>query len=312
MPSLGTSDLDVFELCFGGNVFGWSIDKDQSFTVLDAYVDRGGNFIDTADVYSAWIPGNSGGESETIIGQWTTARGNRDSVVIATKVGSLSGTTGLAPDVIARGADASLERLQTDRIDLYYAHQPDDSVPIADTLGAFDALIKAGKIRTYGLSNYSPAQLTAALEAAEREGFDAPAAIQPEYNLVARAYEDGEQDVAAKAGVACVPYYALASGFLTGKYRPGDEVDSKRAPKAQSYMDARGIAVLEALDAAAEAHGVTQAAVALAWLRDRDTVVAPIASARTPEQLDQLLQMVGLTLTAEETAALDAAWAVAA
>jgi aryl-alcohol dehydrogenase-like predicted oxidoreductase len=304
MALIGSSTLDVFPLCLGGNVFGWTADERQSFAVLDAYVAAGGNFIDTADMYSKWVPGNRGGESETIIGRWMAARGNRDEVVIATKVGH-GGQ--LAPGHIREAARASLERLQTDRIDLYYAHYDDLGTPQAESLAAFGELIDAGSVRWIGASNFTAQRLAAALEIAERDGLPSYVALQPEYNLVERAYEDGLRTVVAGAQLSCVPYYALASGFLTGKYRPGTNVSSARAGGVARYLDARGLALLETLDELAAEHAVSPAAVALAWLRDQPTVAAPIASARTVEQLDELLQFTSLVLSDAERARLDAA-----
>jgi aryl-alcohol dehydrogenase-like predicted oxidoreductase len=309
MTTIPRTDLDVFPLCLGGNVFGWTADRDTSFDVLDAYAAGGGNFVDTADVYMAGAPGNSGGESETIIGEWTAARGNRDDVVIATKLGKLSGLEGLAPDTIRQAADASLERLGTDHIDLYYAHGDDPDTPLAETLGAFGELIEAGKVRHIAASNYSAERLAEALAVAEREGLPRYVALQPEYNLLERDYEtDGTRELCEREELACFPYFALASGFLTGKYRPGgDDVDSPRAGGAARYLDDRGEAVLKALDEIADAHGVHVAAVALAWLRAQPTVLAPIASARDAEQLAPLLESASLELGAGELDALSSA-----
>jgi aryl-alcohol dehydrogenase-like predicted oxidoreductase len=309
MTTIPRTDLDVFPLCLGGNVFGWTADRDTSFEVLDAYAAGGGNFIDTADVYMAGAPGNSGGESETIIGEWAAARGNRDDVVIATKLGKLSGLEGLAPDTIRQAADASLQRLGTDHIDLYYAHGDDPDTPLAETLGAFGELIEAGKVRHIAASSYSAERLAEALAVAEREGLPRYVALQPEYNLLERDYEtDGTRELCEREELACFPYYALASGFLTGKYRSGgDDVDSPRAGGAAKYLDDRGKAVLKALDEIADAHGVHVAAVALAWLREQPTVLAPIASARNAEQLAPLLESASLELGAGELDALSSA-----
>ncbi len=300
-------DRDLFPLCLGGNVFGWTADRDASFAVLDAYAAAGGNLIDTADTYSRWVPGHVGGESETIIGEWMAARGNRDEIVVATKVGG--GGAGLAPATIRSHAEDSLRRLQTDRIDLYYAHFDDAGTPLEETLAAFDELVRAGKVRAVAASNHTPARLAEALAISDREGLARYAALQPHYNLVERdAYEGPLARVAEREGLPALPYFALAKGFLTGKYRPGDAVpDSERAEGARAYLDARGIAVLEALDAVAAAHGVSVAAVALAWLRMQPTVLAPIASARTPAQLADLLPGAALLLSDEQLARLDAA-----
>ena len=305
MATIGGSDLDVFPLCLGGNVFGWTVDEDQSFAVLDSYAAAGGNFIDTADVYSAWVPGNSGGESETIIGRWLAARNNRDSMVIATKVGH---GRDLRRQAILEGAERSLERLQTDHIDLYYAHNDDPDTPFEESLGAFGELIDEGKVRYVGASNFTAERLDAALDVATREGLPAFVALQNEYNLVNRDYERGPRQVVASRGLAAVPYYGLAAGFLTGKYRPnGSAVDSPRAERAIARLDEHGLAVLAALDEVARAHETTQAAVALAWLLAQPTVVAPIASARDVAQLDELLAFPQLELSASELEALSRA-----
>ncbi|MFD5712213.1 aldo/keto reductase [Streptomyces pharetrae] len=306
LRKLGSSDLEVFPLSLGGNVFGWTADQDQSFAVLDAYTAAGGNFVDTADSYSAWADGNSGGESETIIGAWLKARGNRDDVVLATKVSQHPDYPGLSAANIRAAADASLRRLGTDRIDLYYTHFDKPEVPVEEIIGALDELVRAGKVRHIAASNISPERLRASLEFSDREGLARYVALQPHYNLVSRDTYEGElQDVAARAGLAAVPYFALASGFLTGKYRPGAAVDSARAAGAGKHLDSeRGRRVLDALDAVAAAHGVPVATVALAWLAAQPTVAAPIASARTPDQLPALLGVAELRLTEEELARL--------
>ena len=306
---LGSTDLDVFPLCLGTNIFGWTADERQSFAVLDAYATAGGNFIDTADMYSAWAPGNSGGESETIIGRWIASRGNRDAMVIATKVGRLAGLADLRAGTIHAAVEGSLRRLQTDHIDLYYAHGDDDrSIPLEETLRAFDELARSGKVRHVAASNYEPGRLADALAVSEREGLAPYVALQPRYNLVERGYEAELEPLCSEHGLPCVPYFALAVGFLTGKYRPGGaEVDSARAGSASGYLDDRGVRVLAALDAVAAAHGTRPAAVALAWLLSRPTVAAQIASARTPQQLAELLEFVDLGLTDEDLGALDRA-----
>jgi len=301
MPSI--ADLDVFPLCLGGNVFGWTADREQSFAVLDAYAAAGGNFIDTADSYSAWIPGNAGGESETIIGAWMAARGNRDEMIVATKVAKWDKFPGLSAANLRAAAEGSLERLQTDRIDLYYTHEDDPSVPIEETLGELDKLVSEGKVRRLGASNFTTARLAESLAISERDGLASYAAVQPQYSLVERDEYEGElQDLIVERGLACAPYFALAMGFLTGKYRPGgDDVDSPRAGGASRYLQSgRGERVLAALDEAAGAHGVPVASVALAWLLAQPGVVAPIASARTPEQLADLLPVATLQLTDSE------------
>jgi aryl-alcohol dehydrogenase-like predicted oxidoreductase len=306
MPRLGRSDLEVFPLCLGGNVFGWTATEQDSFAILDAYAAAGGNFIDTADSYSAWVPGHVGGESETIIGRWMSARRNRGQMIIATKVGRCPGRLGLSAKNIRAGAEASLKRLGVDRIDLYYAHADDPTTPLEETLREFDALIREGKLRCIGASNFTAERLSAALATSAREGLARYVALQPHYNLVVRdEYEGSLSEVCAREGVACVPYFALAKGFLTGKYRTGTTVESARAEGARKYLDARGQRMLAALDDIAAAHQTTVAAVSLAWLRDRPTVVAPIASARTVAQLSELLPMASLTLTADETRRLE-------
>jgi aryl-alcohol dehydrogenase-like predicted oxidoreductase len=309
MRPVGATGLSVFPLCLGSNIFGWTIDEAQSFAVLDAYVAAGGNFIDTADSYSSWADGNRGGESETIIGQWLASRGNRDQMVIATKVGKLPGSTGLSAATVRRAADASLARLQTDRIDLLYAHLDDEDTPLAETLGAFGELVGEGKVRYIGASNYGAPRLAEALETARAEGLPAYVALQPHYNLVHRSeYEGALAALCARERIGCFPYYGIAGGFLTGKYRAGGgDGDSPRAGSARRYLDDRGLAVLDALDEVAAGRGTTIAGVALAWLAAQTAVVAPIASARTPEQLDELLAVTRLDLGDDELARLTAA-----
>ncbi|MEH0545274.1 aldo/keto reductase [Streptomyces sp. B21-105] len=302
LRTIGSSDLKVFPLALGGNVFGWTADEAGSFAVLDAYTAAGGNFVDTADSYSAWVEGNSGGESETVIGRWVKARGNRDDVVIATKVSQHPDFPGLSADNIKAAADASLRRLGTDHIDLYYTHFDKTEVPVEEIVGALDELVKAGKVRHIAASNISPERLQESLEFSDREGLARYVALQPHYNLVSRdTYEGGLQDLAARIGLAAVPYFALASGFLTGKYRPGTTVESARAGGAAGHLDTeRGRSVLAALDEIAGAHDTQPATVALAWLAAQPTVAAPIASARTVEQLPALLAVADLELTEAE------------
>ncbi|GAA4851990.1 aldo/keto reductase [Saccharopolyspora rosea] len=302
MARLGTTDLDIYPICLGGNVFGWTADRDDSFAVLDAYTAAGGNFIDTADGYSAFAAGNSGGESETMLGEWLRARGNRDSVVLATKVGMWDRRPGLSAANIRAAADDSLRRLGTDHIDLYYAHQDDDSVPLEETLGAFDELVRAGKVRHIAASNYTAPRLAEALEISRREGLARYVALQPHYNLVERAGFEGElAGLCAREELAVLPYFALAKGFLTGKYRPGDDTsESPRAEGARAYLDERGVKVLAALDEIATLRGVPVASVALAWLLGQPTVAAPIASARTTDQLTALLTAAELRLSEDE------------
>ncbi|MET9075486.1 aldo/keto reductase [Streptomyces sp. NPDC004232] len=309
LRTLGSSDLQVFPLSLGGNVFGWTADEETSFAVLDAYAAAGGNFIDTADAYTAWIEGNKGGESETIIGKWVKARGNRSDVVIATKVSQHPEYQGLSAANIKAAADASLRRLDTDYIDLYYTHFDRPEVPVEEIIGALDELVRAGKVRHIAASNISAERLQESLDFSAREGLARYVALQPHYNLVSRdTYEGGLQEVAAKENLAAVPYFALASGFLTGKYRPGTTVDSARAGRVQEYADSeRGQKVLAALDEVAAAHEAPLATVALAWLAAQPTVTAPIASARTVEQLPALLGVADLKLTDEELTKLTAA-----
>jgi aryl-alcohol dehydrogenase-like predicted oxidoreductase len=305
MARLGRTDLDVFPLCLGGNVFGWTADEPQSFAVLDAYARAGGNFVDTANSYLV-----KGGESETIIGRWMAKRGNRDEIVLATKVGGGKDRTvrNLEPEWIARAAEESLERLQTDVIDLYYAHFDDEQTPLEDTLRAFDALVRAGKVRHIAASNYSPERLEAALELQREKGLAEFTVLQPHYNLVERDFERTLLPLADAWDLAVLPYFALAKGFLTGKYRPGgDDIDSPRAESAREYLAGGGEAVLEALDQVAAAHDTTVAAVALAWLRAHPRVPAPIASARTEEQLAEILPSATLELAPEEIDRLSAA-----
>ena len=302
---LGQSDLHVFPLNLGGNVFGWTADKATSFAVLDAYAATGGNFIDTADSYSAWIEGHTGGESERLIGEWMKTRGNRSEMVVATKVARHPNFKGLAPKNIAAACDASLQRLQTDHIDLYYAHFDDLEVPIADIAGAFSKLVDAGKVRTIAPSNFTAERIDGWLAEVKANGLHAPIALQPHYSLVERGFEtNGLRAAAERHHLGVLPYFSLAKGFLAGKYRPGKTVDSARAGGASQYLNERGLRVLAALDRIAAAHQTSVAAVSLAWLRVQPTVAAPIASARTVEQLRELLPSATLALTADELAAL--------
>jgi aryl-alcohol dehydrogenase-like predicted oxidoreductase len=308
MARIGNTALDVFPLCLGGNVFGWTADERQSFDVLDAYATSGGNFIDTADVYSAWLPGHSGGESETIIGRWMAARGTRNRMVIATKVGMAPGLKGLSAKTIRAAAEASLRRLTIDRIDVYYAHADDPETPLVESMRAFDALVREGKVRYVAASNYTAPRLADALAVSTREGLVRYIALQPHYNLVHRSdYEGALRDLCDREGLACFPYYGLAKGFLTGKYRPGTQVESPRAVSASAYLDERGLRLLAALDDIAAAHRTTVAAVALAWLTAQPTVVAPIASARSVEQLEELLPVADISLSRGEIARLSSA-----
>ncbi|GAA2630894.1 aldo/keto reductase [Paractinoplanes durhamensis] len=307
MSSLGNSGIEVFPLALGGNTFGWTSDEATSHQVLDAFVEAGGNFIDTADAYSAWVPGNAGGESETIIGDWLNTRGNRDRVVIGTKVSQHPQFRGLAAANIAAAADASLTRLQTDHIDVYYAHYDDANTPLEETAAAFDALVKAGKVRAIAVSNYSADRIREWFEIARRDDLTLPVAVQPHYNLVKRiAYERDIAPVAAAENLAVVPYYALASGFLTGKYKTTEDLaGAVRGQGAKGYLSEAGLQVIKALEEIAGAHGVAPATVALAWLRTRPHVAAPLASARTVEQLPALVASATLELDADERRALD-------
>jgi aryl-alcohol dehydrogenase-like predicted oxidoreductase len=304
MALLGRTDLDVYPICLGGNVFGWTADEPQSRAVLDAYVDAGGNFIDTANSYLV-----EHGRSETILGRWLADRGNRDELVVATKVGGGRGAVrNLRAETIEQEAHASLERLQTGYIDLYYAHFDDEETPLEESLHAFDALVRAGTVRHIGASNYTPQRVTTALELQREHGLAEFTVLQPHYNLVERDFERTLLPVADAWDLAVLPYFALAKGFLTGKYRPGGEaVESERAQAAGAYLDSGGAAVLGALDEVAMAHDTAVAAVALAWLLARPHVVAAIASARTTEQLAQILPAATVQLTPAEVDRLSGA-----
>jgi aryl-alcohol dehydrogenase-like predicted oxidoreductase len=314
VPLIGNSGLDAYPLSLGGNTFGWTTDEERSFAVLDAYTAAGGNFIDSADSYSAWVPGHSGGESETIIGAWVKARGNRDRVIIATKVSQHPQFRGLKAGNIAAACEASLRRLQVDHIDLYYAHYDDASTPLEETVAAFGELQRAGKVRYVGVSNYTGARLRQWIAAAQAGGWPLPAALQPHYNLVARQpYEAELAPVVAEYGLGVAPYYALAAGFLTGKYRtPEDLQGPARGQAAGRYFSPAGLAVVSAMDQVAAAHGVHLASVAIAWLLAKPGIVAPIASATSPGQLTDLIAGANLKLTPDEVTALDDASAKAA
>jgi aryl-alcohol dehydrogenase-like predicted oxidoreductase len=294
---LGRTGLEVFPLCLGGNVFGWTADEEASFAVLDAYAEAGGNFIDTANGYSAWVPGHDGGESERVIGSWLADRGTRHEIVIATKLGS---SGGLAPENVRTRAEQSLERLQTDYVDVMYAHYDDPDTPIEVAVRAFDELVREGKVRHLAASNFTAERLEESIATAEREGLAVYEVLQPHYNLLERAFEGPLLDVAKRHDLAVAPYFGLAKGFLTGKYRPGHSVDSPRAAQVTDYQSDRGWAVLDAVEEVAEAHGVPAGAVALAWLAAQPTVVSPIASARNTDQLSELLPFVDLELSEDE------------
>ena len=309
---LGRSSLQVSPLCFGGNVFGWTVDAATSFSLLDAWLDAGMNFVDTADVYSRWVPGHAGGESETIIGQWFKQSGKRDQIVLATKVGKDmgDGKVGLRPEYIRQAVDASLKRLQTDYIDLYQSHDDDESVPLADVLGTFDDLIKAGKVRAIGASNYSAARLAEALQTSEQLGLARYESLQPLYNLYDRAVFEAElQPLCAAQGVGVINFYALAAGFLSGKYRqPEDAAKSARgASTVGKYLNPRGLGILDALDAAAQRLNAQPSEVAIAWLLRQSAIAAPIASATSLAQLQSLVKASQLLLDDPTLSSLNSA-----
>lgn len=299
MRQLGRSELSVMPLALGGNVFGWNVDEQRAFSLLDAFVEAGGNLIDTADSYSAWVPGNRGGESETIIGKWLQRSGKRAQVLIATKVGKWTRHGGLAPMNLQRSVEGSLRRLQTDHIDLYQAHQDDPSVLLADTLGGFARLIEQGKVRVIGASNFSPTRLADALAVARANGLPRYESLQPQYNLADRAaYETALEPLARGENLGVLSYYSLASGFLSGKYRNASDLakSTARGGAVKRYLDARGLHLLAALDRVANAHHATMAQVALAWLIARPGLTAPIVSATSVEQLHELSGALSLTL----------------
>ncbi len=311
MRSLGRSGLSVSPLCFGGNVFGWTAGEAESFRLLDRFVEAGFNFIDTADVYSRWAPGHQGGESEAVIGKWLDRSGKRDQVVIATKVGMemAPDRKGLQPDHIRRSVEDSLRRLRTDRIDLYQSHKDDPETPLEETLAAYDALIREGKVRAIGASNYEAPRLKAALEASAKHGLPRYESLQPHYNLLERAgYENALEALCEAEGLGVINYFSLAAGFLTGKYR--SEADLGQSPRGgglKKYLNPKGEAVLKALDEVAARHGVKPGQVALAWLMARPSITAPIASATRLEQLEEMIAAATLTLDAADIEALNAA-----
>ncbi|MDG2523859.1 aldo/keto reductase [Stenotrophomonas sp. HITSZ_GD] len=308
---LGRSGLQAQPIAFGGNVFGWSADERASFALLDAFVEAGFNLIDTADAYSAWVPGNHGGESETIIGRWLKHSSKRDKVLIATKVAKWKERPGLSPENIAAAVEDSLRRLQTDVIDLYQAHEDDESTPLEATLAAFGRLIEQGKVRAIGASNYSAARLRDALGVSQQYHLPRYETLQPEYNLYDRAgYERELAPVVAEHGLGVISYYSLASGFLTGKYRTAADADKSSArgqAVVKQYLNARGLRILATLDDIAAKHSATPTQVSLAWLIAQPGIAAPIASATSVEQLKDLLAAARLSLSAEELAQLDKA-----
>ena len=318
LRELGHSGLHMAPLVLGGNVFGWTANEQTSFTVLDAFVAGGGNAIDTADVYSAWAPGHEGGgQSETVIGKWLKQRGRRDDVLLLTKVGmDLGGDkNGLSKARIKQAVEDSLHRLQTDYIDLYQSHKDDETLPVTEPLEAYAELLKEGKIRAIGASNFKPERLQAALDAADTHGLPRYESFQPEYNLYNHAaFEQQDLPVVQVNGIGVIPYFGLASGFLTGKYR--NEADLLKSVRGstigQKYLNEQGKKLLAAMDAVADTHSATLAQVALAWLMQAPGITAPIASATSPDQIKELLEAMALQLTAEDVAALQAARPVAA
>ena len=308
---LGRTDLDIAPLVLGGNVFGWTADEKTSFDILDRFVDAGLNAIDTADAYSRWVPGNKGGESETIIGKWMKSRKNRDHVVVITKVGSDmgQGKKDLSAAYIAKAVEDSLKRLQVDAIDLYLSHWADDTVPYDETLGAYEKLLKAGKVRNIGCSNLDAGQLAASLKVASQKKLPRYEVLQPEYNLYDRSSFEGPlRDLCMKEEIGVITYFSLARGFLSGKYR--SEADLGQSPRGSSigkYLDIRGKRILAALDAVSARHSATQAEVALAWVIARPGVTAPISSATTIEQTDSLIRAASLQLTTADVKELDKA-----
>ena len=296
MITIPRTELSIYPLSLGGNVFGWTATKEESFKVLDRFVDLGGNFIDTADVYSAWKEGNSGGESESIIGEWMANRGNRSKMVIATKVAKLPTKPGLSPANIASAVEDSLRRLRTDYIDLYYAHEDDEKVSQEEYLTTFDQLVREGKVRYLGASNFSAERLKSATQISSDGNLASFIALQNQYNILERdEYERSMIPTLEELGISSIPYFGLARGFLTGKYREGVKVDSVRAKGVETYQNERGWSIIERIERIAKEKSTTISAVALAWLRAQPTVIAPIASARTVEQLEEITPLVGLS-----------------
>jgi len=309
---LGKTDIRIAPIVFGTNVFGWTIDEAKSFDLLDACVDLGVNMLDTANMYSTWVPGNQGGESETIIGNWLAQSGKRDKVVLATKVGMPmgDGSSGLSRQNIIASAEASLRRLKTDHIDVYYAHQDDPDTPFEETLAAFQTLIADGKVRAIAASNHSPERLTAALDFAAANGLPAYAAHQPEYNLFDRkGYEGALESICQANDLGVTTYFSLASGFLSGKYRTREDLETSNrgAGFLEKYLNERGLAILSAIDLVAKKHDTSPATVSIAWICHRPSVTAPVASATSVQQLEQLAAAGGLALDADDMALLDEA-----
>ncbi|HEU5414585.1 MAG TPA: aldo/keto reductase [Candidatus Angelobacter sp.] len=307
---LGNSSLEVSRLCFGGNVFGWTADEGTSFKLLDSFLDAGFNFVDTADSYSTWVAGHKGGESETVIGKWFKARGNRDKVILATKVGSeVAGRKGLSRDYILSEVEESLRRLQTDYIDLYQSHRDDANTPVEETLEAYARLVKQGKVRVIGASNFSPERLEMSLQASRKHGYARYESLQPNYNLYDRTdYETKLEPLCVEENLGVIPYFSLASGFLTGKYRTQADLEkSARGKFVQKYMNDRGLRIVAALEQVAKEKGSTAARIAIAWLMARPSITAPIASATSLEQLNELVEAARLKLDAETVAILNEA-----
>ncbi len=305
MPALPGSSVEIFPLNLGGNAFGWTADEPTSFAVLDRFVELGGTFVDTADSYAAWVD-EVGGQSETIIGSWLARRGSRDDVQVATKVARKPGREGLAHDNVVTALEESLERLRTDYVDLYYAHFDDEDVPVAEQVATFDSLVRAGKARAVGLSNFSPERMREWFETARRQGASVPVAVQPRYSLVSRqGYERDYAPIVAEFGAMVFSYPALASGFLTGKYRSEADLEGQpRGAAARRYLEAGGLRVVDELVRIADGYGVQPATVALAWVLTKG-ITAPIASVSRPEQLDALMAAPSLRLSTDDVAALD-------
>ena len=302
--ALGNSGLQVSPLCFGGNVFGWTIDKNQSFKLLDAFVEAGFNFIDTADTYSWWVPGNTGGESETIIGAWLAERKNRDQIIVSSKTGSQNNERpkNVSRAFIISSVEDSLRRLKTDYVDLYQTHFDDEKTPVEETLSAYDQLVKEGKVRVIGTSNMSAERIRESLKVSEKEGFPKYQTLQPLYNLMEReSYEKELRNIVEENNMGVLSYYSLASGFLTGKYRSkADLTKSKRGGGIEKYLNEKGLQVLEALDKISEKHGTSQASVSLAWLMTRPTITSPIVSATSLKQMESIIKAPQLNLDKED------------